>query len=138
VVYMAGAIATVWLIVTHLSGGWQQLVEFGQTTGRWQLFDFDPSLTKKSVTFWSGLFGGAFLSLATHGVDQMIVQRYLCARDQRSASWALGLSGFVVLLQFALFLLIGVALACFYASRGATAPAKGDEVFMTFVADHME
>ena len=77
-------------------------------THRWQFFDFDPSLTKPSVTFWSGLFGGAFLSLATHGVDQMIVQRYLCARDQKSASWALGLSGFVVFAQFALFLLIGV------------------------------
>ena len=83
-VYMAGAIATVWVIVTHLSGGWSQLVEFGQTTDRWQLFDFDPSLTKPSVTFWSGLFGGAFLSLATHGVDQMIVQRYLCAKDRKS------------------------------------------------------
>jgi solute:Na+ symporter, SSS family len=137
-VYMAGAIATVWIIVTHLPAGWFELSEFGHMTGRWQLFDFDPSLTKKSVTFWSGLFGGAFLSLATHGVDQMIVQRYLCARDQKSASWALGMSGFVVLGQFALFLLIGVALACFYVTNQASAmPAKGDEAFMTFVVSHM-
>jgi SSS family solute:Na+ symporter len=136
-VYMAGALVTLWIIVTHLSGGWNELLDFGHATGRWQLFDFDLSLTKPGVTFWSGLFGGAFLSLATHGVDQMIVQRYLCARDRRSASWALGLSGFVVLLQFALFLLIGVALACFYTTNGARAPAKGDEVFMTFVVDHM-
>ena len=89
------------------------------------MFDFDPSLTKPSVTFWSGLFGGAFLSLATHGVDQMIVQRYLCAKDQKSASWALGLSGFVVLAQFALFLLIGVALACFY-STSDTGNSSGE------------
>jgi Na+/proline symporter len=137
-VYMAGAIATVWIIVTHLPAGWFELSEFGHMTGRWQLFDFDPALTKKSVTFWSGLFGGAFLSLATHGVDQMIVQRYLCARDQKSASWALGMSGFVVLAQFALFLLIGVALACFYVTNQASAmPAKGDEAFMTFVVSHM-
>jgi SSS family transporter len=136
-VYMAGAFATVWIIVTSLSGGWDQLIEFGRSTGRWKLFDFDPSLTKPGVTFWSGLFGGAFLSLATHGVDQMIVQRYLCARDRKSASWALGLSGFVVFAQFALFLLIGVALACFYAASGETAPVKGDESFMTFVVNHM-
>jgi SSS family solute:Na+ symporter len=138
-VYMAGAIATVWIIVAHLPAGWSQLAEFGQATDRWQLFDFDPSLTKPSVTFWSGLFGGAFLSLATHGVDQMIVQRYLCARDRKSASWALGLSGFIVLAQFALFLLIGVALACFYSSpSGASAiPEAGDKVFMTFVVKHM-
>jgi SSS family transporter len=136
-VYMAGAFATVWIIVTSLSGGWDQLIEFGRSTGRWKLFDFDPSLTKPGVTFWSGLFGGAFLSLATHGVDQMIVQRYLCARDRKSASWALGLSGFVVFAQFALFLLIGVALASFYAVADEMAPVKGDEAFMTFVVNHM-
>src|SRR4029079_149677 len=129
-VYMAGAVATVWIIVTSLSGGWSQLVQFGQSTGRWQLFDFDPSITKPSITFWSGLFGGAFLSLATHGVDQMIVQRYLCARDKKSASWALGLSCFVVLAQFALFLLIGVALACFYTQSGENVPKEGDKAFM--------
>jgi solute:Na+ symporter, SSS family len=137
-VYMAGAFATVWIIVTSLSGGWGELVDFGHTTGRWQFFDFDRSPFTKNVTFWSGLIGGAFLSLATHGVDQMIVQRYLCARDKKSASWALGLSGFVVFAQFALFLLIGVALACFYtANEGKTTAHAGDEVFMTFVVDHM-
>ena len=114
-VYMAGAIATVWIIVRESAG------RMVTARGIWSCDRIAGncsisirSLTKPSVTFWSGLFGGAFLSLATHGVDQMIVQRYLCARDQKSASWALGLSGFVVLAQFALFLLIGVALACFY------------------------
>ena len=66
------------------------------------------------------------------------MQRYLCAKDRKSASWALGLSGFIVLGQFALFLLIGVALACFYSTHDlASAPANGDQVFMTFVVQHM-
>ncbi|HVT30068.1 MAG TPA: sodium:solute symporter [Lacipirellulaceae bacterium] len=138
VVYMAGAIATVWVVVHNLSGGWSQLIEFGRHTHRWRLFDFDPSLTKGDVTFWSGLLGGAFLSLATHGVDQMIVQRYLCARDRKSAGWALGMSGFIVLAQFALFLLIGVALACYYSlPQAGTIPTVGDKAFMRFVIDHM-
>jgi solute:Na+ symporter, SSS family len=137
-VYMAGAIATVWVIIHLLAGEWGQIVDFGRSTQRWQLFDFDPSLTKPTVTFWSGLFGGAFLTLATHGADQMIVQRYLCAKDRKSASWALVLSGFIVLGQFALFLLIGVALACFYSTQeSGGAPLKGDEAFMTFVVHHM-
>jgi solute:Na+ symporter, SSS family len=137
-VYMAGAFATVWVIVHLLSGGWGQIVQFGHDTGRWQVFDFDTSLTKPTVTFWSGLVGGAFLTLATHGADQMIVQRYLCAKDRKSASWALGLSGFIVVGQFALFLLIGVALACFYSTHdAATAPDNADQVFMTFVVQHM-
>ena len=75
--------------------------------GAWW-FDFDASLTKPTITFWSGCIGGAFLSLATHGADQMMVQRYLCAKNRSAASWALGLSGFVVFAQFAVFLFIGV------------------------------
>lgn len=137
-VYMAGAFATLWIVAKLMPGGWPQIVEFGRDTGRWQLFDFDLSLTAKGQTFWSGLFGGAFLSLATHGVDQMIVQRYLCAKDQKAAGWALGLSGLVVFAQFALFLLIGVALAGFYSEFDvATAPTAGDKAFMTFVVGHM-
>lgn len=151
-VYMAGAIATLWIVVSHLPNGWNTLVAFGHDTHRWQLFAFDPGiLTKdvgfwnsllgsanKGVTFWNGLLGGAFLTLATHGVDQMIVQRYLCARDQRSASLALGLSGFVVLAQFALFLLIGVGLAAFYNMVDVgLGPTDGDQAFMKFVVNHM-
>jgi solute:Na+ symporter, SSS family len=137
-VYMAGAFATIWLIITLLPGGWSQLVEFGTSTGRLKMFDFEMSLTKPGITFWSGLLGGAFLSLATHGVDQMIVQRYLCAKNRVSASWALALSGLIVFAQFAIFLLIGVALAAFYANfETLAAPTKGDEAFMTFVVGHM-
>jgi solute:Na+ symporter, SSS family len=137
-VYMAGAMAALWVVVTHLSGGWTQLVEFGQSTGRLRMFDFSPSLTKPDVTFWSGLLGGAFLSLATHGVDQMIVQRYLCAKNRASASWALGLSGFFILAQFAFFLLIGVGIAAFYSVNDvASAPKKSDEAVMLFVVNHM-
>jgi solute:Na+ symporter, SSS family len=137
-VYMAGAFATLWLIVTLLPNGWTSIVDFGHNNGRWQVFDFEMSLTKPGITFWSGMLGGGFLSLATHGVDQMIVQRYLCAKDQASASWALVLSGFVVFAQFAIFLLIGVAVAAFYANVDTSnAPTKGDEAFMTFVVGHM-
>ncbi len=137
-VYMGGAFATLWVIAHLLPNGWAQIVQFGRDTDRWRMFDFDPSLTKSTVTFWSGLIGGAFLTLATHGADQMIVQRYLCAKNQRSASWALGISGFIVLGQFALFLTIGLALACFYSVNDAgAAPPDGDTVLMTFVVHHM-
>ena len=79
-----------------------------------------------------------FLTMGTHGADQMMVQRYLGARNQRDAGVALGLSGVVVLAQFALFLLIGVGLACFYdAYPPCPALARNDEVFSTFIVDHM-
>jgi SSS family transporter len=156
-VYMLGAFAAAYLLLSYIPGGWNELVVFGQSTERWQLFDFDPigkfssdqswrewmttiwqSLTKPTMTFWAGCIGGAFLSLATHGVDQLIVQRYLCAKSKGAAAWALGLSGFVVLCQFALFLFIGVELACFNESTGQLgSDIAGDEAFMTFVIDHM-
>jgi SSS family transporter len=137
-VYMLGAIAAAWLMLAQLPGGWDQLVAFGQSTGRWRLFDFDPSLTKPSITFWSGVIGGGFLSLATHGADQLIVQRYLCAKNRAAASWALGLSALVVFVQFALFLFIGLELACFNAATGEIGTnVSGDEAFMTFVVRHM-
>jgi Na+/proline symporter len=135
---MLGAFAAAYLLLVQLPGGWDELVAFGESTGRWRLLDFDPSPFKPSMTFWTGLVGGGFLSLATHGVDQLIVQRYLCARSQSAAAWALGLSGVVVLAQFALFLLIGVELACFQSATGGIGSAvSGDQAFMTYVVNHM-
>jgi SSS family transporter len=137
-VYMLGALAAAWMLLMQLPGGWDQLVTFAEATGRWRLFDFDPSPFKRGMTFWTGLVGGGFLSLATHGVDQLIVQRYLCARSRRAAAWALGLSGVVVLGQFALFLFIGVQLACFNSATGGIgANVVGDQAFMTFVVRYM-
>jgi SSS family transporter len=137
-VYILGAFAAVYLLLTQLPGGWDQLVAFGNATGRWRLFDFDPSLTKPTMTFWTGLVGGGFLSLATHGVDQLIVQRYLCARSRSAAAWALGWSGVVVLAQFALFLFIGVQLACFESVTGGIgSDVSGDQALMTYVVNHM-
>lgn len=138
VVYMLGALAAIGLLVAKIPGGWNDLVAFGQETGRFHLLDFNPSLTTPTMTFWAGCIGGGFLSLATHGADQLIVQRYLCAKNQGAAGWALILSGFVVLLQFALFLLIGVALACFHQAFEASEPmAAQDQAFMGFVVKHM-
>jgi Na+/proline symporter len=77
-----------------------------------QVLDFSFHWATK-YTFWSGLIGGAFLTMASHGTDQTIVQRLLAARDQRDGRRALLASGVIVLLQFTVFLLIGVLLYVF-------------------------
>ncbi|MGE3780786.1 MAG: transporter, partial [Pirellulaceae bacterium] len=92
---------------------------------RWSLSD--------PYTFWAGLIGGAVLTIGTHGTDHMMVQRYLSARSQRDAGRALIASGFVVCAQFALFLLIGVGLAAFYAHQPAKVFSKDDVVFADFI-----
>ena len=83
------------------------------------MFDFSFHLATK-YTFWSGVIGGAFLTMASHGTDQTIVQRLLAARDQRDSRRALLASGVIVLVQFTVFLLIGVLLFVF-AQHTATA-----------------
>ena len=53
----------------------------------------------------AGVIGALVFDTATHGADQMMVQRYLTARSERAAGRCLDrLSGFVILAQFALFL----------------------------------
>ena len=112
-VYIIGAVVALLILVGKLPGGWPELIATGRGAAKFRLFDFSWDLTRP-YTFWAGLIGGMVLNTATHGADQMMVQRYLSARSQRQAARALVASGFVVLTQFALFLLIGVSLWVFY------------------------
>jgi SSS family transporter len=121
IVYMVGAAAALTIIVQGIPGGWPELFDYAAVQDKLRIFDFDLSPMKPTMTFWAGLIGGAFLTMATHGTDQLMVQRYLSARNQRDATRALGVSGFVVFAQFAIFLYIGVALASFH----ALAPGAG-------------
>lgn len=139
-IYVLGAVVALGVIISQLPGGWQQFTEYGAQQGKFRILDFDFSLVKPTITFWSGLIGGLFLTAATHGTDQLMVQRYLTARSQRAAGWALGLSGFVVCAQFALFLVIGAALACFYAEFPPEipfGPKDGDKVFAHFIVHNL-
>ncbi len=136
-VYILGAILAAWVILDRLPGGWTQLAEFAREHQKFRLLDFTFDSTRP-YTFWSGLFGGIFLTLATHGADQLMVQRYLSAGSQRKAALALGISGFVVAAQFALFLFVGVALACFYQEHLAlTSLPKNDAAFAGFIVTYL-
>jgi SSS family solute:Na+ symporter len=112
-VYIVGAVIALLILVGKLPGGWAELFETARAADKFRLFDFSPTLTYE-FTFWAGLIGGMVLNTATHGADQMMVQRYLSARSERQAAGALVASGFVILAQFALFLFIGVSLWVFY------------------------
>jgi len=131
-IYIGGAIAAAVVLANNV--GFEHAMALGAAAGKFRLFDFSLDLTK-TFTFWSGLIGGTFLTLSTHGTDQYMVQRYLCTDRPRSAAKALLASGIVVLAQFAMFLFIGVLLYAFY---GETAPVTApDQVFPHFIANHM-
>lgn len=136
VVYLLGALAAIFVIVAQLPGGWSSLWEFGHSTGRFVIVNREP-FSLQTANLWAGIIGGMFLSLATHGTDQMMVQRYLCSRSLGQARLAVGLSGPLVALQFALFLLVGVALAAWMTLLDQPSELNRDEVFAAFIVNHM-
>jgi SSS family transporter len=135
VVYVGGAILAFWILVGKIDGGFAGFVTAAGEAGKLRAFDFGFAVDAP-YQLWAGVIGGAVLSIASHGVDQLMVQRYLCARSQRQAAWALGLSGLVVVLQFGFFLLIGAALFVHYDGTGQTF-ARSDRVFATFIVDEL-
>jgi SSS family solute:Na+ symporter len=111
--YLTGSAVTFWVLLHRIPGGWSEITQVAAAAGhKLQVFDFSFHWATK-YTFWSGLIGGAFLTMASHGTDQTIVQRLLSARDQRDSRRALLASGVIVLMQFTVFLLIGVLLYVF-------------------------
>jgi SSS family transporter len=132
--YLLGAVVAGICIVHNTSGGIEQGIAIAEEAGKFVWLDTSADLTRP-YTLWAGLIGGAFLTMASHGADHMMVQRYFCSRSLTQARLALVLSGAVVLLQFLLFLLLGVGLYVLY-EQGVLRPpesAKNDEVFGFFI-----
>ena len=143
-VYVGGACAAGAILLGEIPGGWNEVAARAGAAGKLQLFDFALNLSR-SYTFWSGFVGGAFITAATHGADQMFVQRYLCSRSLADARRALVASGVVVFVQFALFLGLGLLLWTYYTAYapdalGALSVAgevQTDRVFPAFIATHL-
>lgn len=137
-VYLAGSVVTLFLLLHRIPGGWREVTQTAALVGnKLQVFDFSWNLATK-YTFWSGLIGGAFLTMASHGTDQTIVQRLLAARTQRDSSRAIIASGFIVVFQFTVFLLIGVFLFVFAQHVPLLAPGEGaDRILPIFLVQEM-
>src|SRR6266403_2745167 len=134
-IYVGGTLAGVFTILHLVPGGWPAIHHLAENAGKLRIFDFTPDFSKP-YTFWAGLVGGTFFTLASHGTDQLIVQRLLAARNQRQSAAALVSSGIAVLFQFALFLLIGVMLFEFYHVPSANF-GKADRIYPTFIVSQM-
>jgi len=135
VVYLTGAVMSFGILLSRIPGGLAGALARNAAAGQpVRLFDFafDPS---QPYTFWAGVVGGGFLAMASHGADQLIVQRLLACRGLRDAQRALVGSGVLVILQFALFLAIGVCLFGFYGQPVGAGSlfVTSDEIFPTFI-----
>jgi SSS family transporter len=136
-VYVAGTIVGLVTILHLVPGGWTTVREMAGQAGKFRVLDFTFNWTTK-YTLWSGVIGGAFLTTASHGTDQLIVQRLLAARSERQAKAALLSSGVVILFQFSLFLMIGAMLYVFYGIFPPQAAfTRTDTIFPVFIVNRM-
>lgn len=137
IIYIGGTLVGFITLLHLVPGGWSTIHAAAAAAGKLRIFDFTPTFSR-TYTFWAGLIGGTFLTTASHGTDQLMVQRLLSAKNKSQSQGALLASGVFILVQFALFLLVGVALFVFYHHfPPATAFARSDRIFPTFIVRDM-
>lgn len=143
VIYLAGAAASVWIILGRLPGGWNDVVQFAHAGGTNKFEIFNPSwgggllgYLATPYTLIGGVLGGTFLTMASHGTDQLLVQRLLGCKSRWDSQRALILDASLIVLQFAFFLCLGLCLFAFYggASFQQLGLSSPDEIFPKFIA----
>lgn len=137
-IYLCGTAVALFVAIHAIPGGWAHVHAIAVASGdKLRVFDFHFNLHEPYL-FWSGLVGGTFLTSASHGTDQLIVQRLLAARSKRQSQAALLSSGLVILGQFELFLLMGTVLFVFYRDFPPQAPFnRPDAIYPTFVVTQL-
>jgi SSS family solute:Na+ symporter len=139
--YATGAAVSLFVIMAKIPGGWTHVADVAGVAGKLQVFDFRFSPTmqflSRKYSFWAGLLGGGFLTMASHGTDQLMVQRLLSARSEAESRRALLASWLVIFFQFSLFLAIGVALFVYYREAHLVTPHELDRIYPEFVWRHL-
>lgn len=145
-IYLAGAGVSMYLIINKLPGGWGDVMQFATTgavdktkifNGNWgnSLWEFFAT----PYTLLGGILGGTFLTMASHGTDQLLVQRLLGCKSKFDSQRALMLDAGFIVIQFAFFLVLGLCLYAFY--NGQPIAALGlhstDEIFPKFIVEQL-
>ncbi|MFI5252953.1 MAG: sodium:solute symporter [Bacteroidota bacterium] len=145
-IYLAGAGVSMYIIIHHLPGGWGDVFSFATTGGnnKFEVLNLNwgnsiMNFLTAPYTLIGGLLGGTFLTMASHGTDQLLVQRLLGCKTKRDSQKALMLDAGVIVLQFGFFLILGICLYAFY--QGASFQQLGlkssDEVFPKFIVEQL-
>jgi len=137
IVYVLGSAVALFSVCSKIPGGWHGMIAGASAVGKLTVFHFTWSVSQ-TYTFWAGLIGGCFLTMASHGTDQLMVQRLLAARNLRESRAALLTSGLVVFFQFTLFLFIGAGLYVHYAHAGTLPQSmSADKIFPAYIVNEM-
>src|SRR5215475_2072572 len=137
IIYIGGSLLAAYQLMHAVPGGCNAIAAQAVSANKFQMFSFAWDFSVP-FTFWAGALGGTCLTMASHGTDQLLVQRLLTCRNQRDSQKAIVFSGFVVLFQFALFLMIGIMLFVYYKVYPLTVKlASNDEIFPTFIVTRL-
>ena len=132
-IYLLGGLSAIVLIGQSIDGGWTTIIAKAGASGKLQAIDWYTGFDRPHTMF-AGVIGGAFLAMASHGADQIIVQRLLSSRSLKEAQRAIIGSGFAVFAQMALFLMVGVGLWVLYEGRAFSA---ADQIFPSYIIERM-
>jgi solute:Na+ symporter, SSS family len=108
--YLGGALIAIAVLLGHVGGSG---VADAFHAGKFHLFDTDFGLAHVLTSPFAlptAVVGGAIFAMASHGSDQLIVQRVLSTPSLKDAQKAMIGSGIFVTVQFAAFSLVGALL----------------------------
>ncbi len=133
-VYLGGAVLSAIFIIHLLPNGLSSFLSAANAGNKLNIFNlgFDNGISglfNQPYTLIGGLIGGAFLSMASHGTDQLIVQRLLTTKTLRDSQKAIIGSGIIVIIQMTIFMIVGVMLFALYGPL----KVKPDEIFPIFI-----
>jgi SSS family solute:Na+ symporter len=132
-IYIFGGLAALYILLQVVPDGWQGITSAAAPTDKLRVIHPEGGFAAGTWVV-TGIVGGAFLSMASHGVDHIIVQRLLASKSLGDARKALITSGAIVMAQFALFLIVGVGLYAFFRGQQFGSP---DEIFPRFIVEQM-
>ncbi|MGA8656148.1 MAG: sodium:solute symporter [Chthoniobacterales bacterium] len=144
---LSSVLVAIVLLVTQIPGGFHTI---GEKLGGFPLvfqlgLDFSrgfwPAIVKmlaEPYTLFTAIIASTFLTMATHGTDQDMVQRMLTAPNFRKSQLSLILSGLADLPIAASFLLVGILLSVYYQIKpDPNLPAADNEVFAYYIVTQM-
>jgi len=129
--YLLGAVVAIAALQVLTPDGWAGILSSAGEAGKLDVLDWSPDFSV-AYTVWAGVFGGAVFTMASHGTDQLLVQRLLTCRDLAASKKALVGSGVVVIGQFLLFLVVGLGLWVYYEGRTFDTT---DQIFALFIVE---
>jgi SSS family solute:Na+ symporter len=145
-IYLGGAAASMYLILDHLPNGWADVVTYAAKDGNNKFSVFNLNFGNSFWDFMAspytligGIVGGTFLTMASHGTDQLLVQRLLGCKTRWDSQRALMLDASFIVLQFAFFLVLGLCLYAFYdgVSLQQLGLKSSDEIFPKFIVENL-